>query len=84
MIDRGEVQSKLGIPAQTNWHADGTFASRWWTEANLISYARDTSDKGAVTQKVTGRWRAYRDLRCVTLDSGNQPGWSCAEVWLLD
>ena len=84
VIDRGEVQSKRGISAETHWHADGTFVSRWWTEANLVGDARNTSDKGAVTQKVTGRWRTDHDLRCVTSDSGTQPGWSCAEVWLLD
>jgi len=84
VIDRGEVQSERGISAETHWHADGTFVSRWWTEANPVSDARDTSDKGAATQEVTGRWRAERDLRCVTFDAGTQPDWSCAEVWLLD
>ena len=58
--------------------------SRWWTEANPASDAGDKSDEGAVTQEVTGRWRAERDLRCVTFDSGTQSDWSCAEVWRLD
>ena len=78
VIDRGEVQNDRGISAETHWHADGTFVSRWWTEAN------DANDKGSVIQEVRGRWRAERDLRCVTFDSGAQPDWSCAEVWLLD
>ena len=84
VIDRGEVQNDRGISATTHWHADGTFVSRWWTEANPISDAGDKSDEGAATQEVTARWRAERDLRCVTFDSGTQPDWSCAEVWLLD
>jgi len=83
VIDRGEVQSERGISAETHWHTDGTFVSRWWTEADPASDARDTSDKGSVTQEVTGRWRAERDLRCVTFDTGTQSDWSCAEVWLL-
>ena len=78
VIDRGEVQNDRGISAETHWHADGTVVSRWWTEAN------PANDKGSVTQEVRGRWRAEHDLRCVTFDSGAQPDWSCAEVWLLD
>ena len=80
VIDRGEVQNERGISAETYWHADGTFVSRWWTQANPAS---DANDSGTV-KKVTGRWRAEHDLRCVTFDSGTQPDWSCAEVWLLD
>ena len=80
VIDRGEVQNERGISAETHWHTDGTFVSRWWTQANPAS---DANDSGTV-KKVTGRWRAEHDLRCVTFDSGTQPDWSCAEVWLLD
>ena len=29
VIDRGEVQIDRGISAETHWHADGTFVSRW-------------------------------------------------------
>lgn len=81
VLDRGEVQSQPGISAETHWHADGTFVSRWWTEGNSAS---DASDKGAVKQEVTGRWRTENGLRCVTFDSVTKPDWSCAEVWLLD
>ena len=81
VIDRGEVQNERGISAETYWHADGTFVSRWWTKANP---AGDTGGKEVETQEVRGRWRADHDLRCVTFDSGAQPDWSCAEVWLLD
>lgn len=81
VIDRGEVQDQRGISAETYWHADGTLVNRWWTEANP---AHDANGKGSVTQEVRGRWRAERDLRCVTFDSGAQPDWSCAGVWLLD
>jgi hypothetical protein len=81
VLDRGEVQSQPGISAETHWHADGTFVSRWWTEGNSAS---DASGKGAVKQKVTGRWRTEHGLRCVAFDSGTKPDWSCAEVWLLD
>ena len=84
VIDRGEVQNERGISAETHWHADGTLVSRWWTEADPASDTRGTSDKGAVTREVMGRWRAENDLRCVTSDRGTQPDWSCAEVWLLD
>ena len=81
VLDRGEVQNQRGISAETHWHADGTFVSRWWTEGNSAS---DASGKGAVKQKVTGRWRTEHGLRCVAFDSGTKPDWSCAEVWLLD
>ena len=81
VLDRGEVQSQPGISAETHWPADGTFVSRWWTEGNSAS---DASGKGAVKQKVTGRWRTEHGLRCVAFDSGTKPDWSCAEVWLLD
>ena len=86
VIDRGEVQNRRGISAETHWHADGTFVSRWWTEASQSGVTSDLSggDAGAVKQQVIGRWRTERDLRCVTFDSGTQPSWSCAEVWLLD
>ena len=80
VIDRGEVQNERGISAETHWHADGTFVSRWRSQENP---ATDANDSGAV-KKVTGRWRAEHDLRCVAFDSGTQPDWSCAEVWLLD
>ena len=80
VIDRGEVQNRRGISAETHWYADGTFVSRWWTEASDTS---DPSVEDAPKQKVTGRWRAERDLRCVTFKVGGQPDWSCAEVWLL-
>ena len=81
VIDRGEVQNQPGISAETHWHADGTFVSRWWTEASDVS---DVTDKGAVKREVTGRWRAQNDLRCVTFGAETQSSWSCAEVWLLD
>ena len=93
VIDRGEVQNERGISAETHWHADGTFVTWWWTQASTVTDASDASDasdvsdvrdKGAVKREVTGRWRTERDLRCVTFDSGTQPDWSCAEVWLLD
>ena len=90
VIDRGEVQNQRGISAETHWHADGTFVTWWWTQASTVTGASDASDvsdvrdKGAVKREVTGRWRTERDLRCVTFDSGTQPDWSCAEVWLLD
>ena len=90
VIDRGEVQNQRGISAETHWHADGTFVTWWWTQASTVTDASDASDasdvrdKGAVKREVTGRWRTERDLRCVTFDSGTQPDWSCAEVWLLD
>ena len=84
VIDRGEVQNERGISAETYWHADGTFVSRWWTAANPTGDAGHKSDEDAVAREVRDRWRAEHDLRCVTFDSGTQPDWSCAEVWLLD
>ena len=80
VIDRGEVQSERGISAETHWYTDGTFVSRWWTQENPAS---DASNSGAL-KKVSGRWRAERDLRCVTFNTGTQSDWLCAEVWLLD
>jgi hypothetical protein len=67
VIDRGEVQDGRGISAETHWFADGTFVSRWWTEAH------DASAEGAVEHEVTGRWRTERDLRCVTFGSKLSP-----------
>jgi hypothetical protein len=75
VIDRGEVQNQRGISAETHWYSDGIFVSQWWGEV---------SDDGAVKQEVTGRWRAQHDLRCVLFDSGVEPDWSGAQIWLLD
>ena len=76
VIDRGEVQNQRGISAETHWHADGTFVSQWFKEAS--------GDGDSVKRQIRGRWRVENDLRCVTFSTGNQPDWSCAEVWLLD
>ena len=76
VIDRGEVQNQRGISAETHWHADGTFVSQWTREAN--------GDDDPIKRQVRGRWRVESNLRCVTFSTGNQPDWSCAEVWLLD
>lgn len=76
VIDRGEVQNQRGISAETHWHADGTFVSQWTREAN--------GDGDPIKRQVRGRWRVESNLRCVTFSTGNQPDWSCAEVWLLD
>lgn len=76
VIDRGEVQNQRGISAETHWHADGTFVSQWTREAN--------GDGEPIKRQVRGRWRVESNLRCVTFSTGNQPDWSCAEVWLLD
>lgn len=76
VIDRGEVQNQRGISAETHWHADGTFVSQWSREAN--------GDGDPIKRQVRGRWRVESNLRCVTFSTGNQPDWSCAEVWLLD
>ena len=76
VIDRGEVQNQRGISAETHWHADGTFVSQWTREAN--------GDDDPIKRHVRGRWRVESNLRCVTFSTGNQPDWSCAEVWLLD
>ena len=76
VIDRGEVQNQRGISAETHWHADGTFVSQWSREAS--------GDDDPIKRQVRGRWRVESNLRCVTFSSGNQPDWSCAEVWMLD
>ena len=76
VIDRGEVQNQRGISAETHWHTDGTFVSQWSREAS--------GDGGPIKRQVRGRWRVESNLRCVTFSTGNQPDWSCAEVWLLD
>ena len=51
VIDRGEVQNERGISAETHWHADGTFVSRWWTQANPAS---DANDSGTVKKSRAG------------------------------
>ena len=76
VIDRGEVQNQRGISAETHWQADGTFVSQWTREAN--------GNGDPIKRQVRGRWRVESNLRCVTFSTGNQPDWSCAEVWLLD
>ena len=75
VIDRGEVQDQRGISAETHWHADGRFVSRWWQTANDGSRSPQ--------QSVTGRWRAENNLRCVSYGFNASSDWSCAEVWLL-
>ena len=51
VIDRGEVQNERGISAETHWHADGTFVSRWWTQANPAS---DANESGTVKKSRAG------------------------------
>lgn len=76
VIDRGEVQNQRGISAETHWHADGTFVSQWSREVS--------GDGDPIKRQVRGRWRVESNLRCVTFSTGNQPDWSCGEVWLLN
>jgi hypothetical protein len=76
VIDLGDVQSQQGISAETHWYADGRFVSRWWRESG--------GESGAVTGRISGRWKAERDLRCVMFGEDNQADWSCGEVWSLN
>ena len=76
VIDFGDVQSQQGISAETHWYADGRFVSRWWRESG--------GESGAVTGRISGRWKAERDLRCVMFGEDNQADWSCGEVWSLN
>ena len=76
VIDLGDVQSQQGISAETHWYADGRFVSRWWRESG--------GENGALTGRISGRWKAERDLRCVMFGADNQADWSCGEVWLLN
>lgn len=54
--DSATVMDAVGTTAVNHWYADGTFTSEWSN--------RESSGK------VTGRWRAFDNQRCVIIESG--------------
>ena len=70
-LDRGAVQSKSGISAETRWLSSGRFETRWWQgmgEAPKIHV-------------VSGRWKAENNERCVLFQSTTDGEWQCTPVF---
>ena len=54
--DEAQVQDSAGTTAVNYWYADGRFVNEWSSQ----------NDSG----RVTGRWRAENDQRCILISSG--------------
>ena len=70
-FDRGAVQSKRGISAETRWLSSGRFETRWWQgigEAPKINV-------------VSGRWKAENNERCVLFQGAPVGEWQCTPVF---
>lgn len=74
-LDRGAVQSKRGISAETRWLSSGGFESRWWRETG----------EGPKINVVSGRWKAENNERCVLFQDAPVGEWQCTPVfWRAD
>ena len=70
-LDRGAVQSKRGVSAETRWLSSGRFETRWWQgigEAPKINV-------------VSGRWKAENNERCVLFQGNFEGDWQCTPVF---
>ncbi|EHQ56637.1 hypothetical protein OMB55_00003490 [gamma proteobacterium HIMB55] len=70
-LDRGAVQSKRGISAETRWLSSGGFESRWWRETG----------EGPKINVVSGRWKAENNERCVLFQDAPVGEWQCTPVF---
>ena len=70
-LDRGVVQSKRGISAETRWLSSGHFETRWW---------RETGEAPKINV-VSGRWKAENNERCVLFQDASVGGWQCTPVF---
>ena len=70
-FDRGAVQSKSGISAETRWLSSGGFETRWW---------RETGEAPKINV-VSGRWKAENNERCVLFQSTTDGDWQCTPVF---
>ena len=70
-IDRGVVQSKRGIFAETRWLSSSGFETRWWQE---------TAEAPKI-HVVSGRWKAENNERCVLLQGNSEGEWQCTPVF---
>jgi hypothetical protein len=76
-LDRGVVQGGSGISAETRWYASGRFETRWWRR-------EDGDDAPEKVNRVTGRWMAQNNQRCVVFDYAPDEPWQCASVFQSD
>lgn len=70
-LDRGAVQSKRGISAETRWLSSGGFETRWW---------RETGEAPKINV-VSGRWKAEGNERCVLFQGNSEGEWQCTPVF---
>lgn len=70
-LDRGAVQSKRGISAETRWLLSGGFETRWW---------RETGEAPKINV-VSGRWKAENNKRCVLFQGAPVGEWQCTPVF---
>ena len=70
-LDRGAVQSKRGISAETRWLSSGGFETRWW---------RETGEAPKINV-VSGRWKAEKNERCVLFQGNFEGDWQCTPVF---
>ena len=70
-LDRGAVQSKRGISAETRWLSSGGFETRWW---------RETGEAPKINV-VSGRWKAENNERCVLFQGNSEGDWQCTPVF---
>ena len=68
-LDRGAVQSKSGISAETRWLSNGGFETRWW---------RETGEAPKINL-VSGRWKAENNERCVLFQGKGE--WQCTPIF---
>ena len=70
-LDRGTVQSKSGISAETRWLSSGRFETRWW---------QGTGEAPKINV-VSGRWKAENNERCVLFNGTSDGEWQCTPVF---
>ena len=70
-LDRGTVQSKRGISAETRWLSSGGFETRWWRETG----------EAPKLNVVSGRWKAVNNERCVLFQGAPAGEWQCTPVF---
>lgn len=70
-LDRGAVQNRKGISAETRWLSSGHFETRWWLHTGGASKMN----------VISGRWRAENNKRCVLFDAAPENDWQCTPLF---
>lgn len=70
-LDRGAVQTGIGISAETRWLSTGRFETRWWRQTG----------EATKMNVVSGRWKAENNQRCVWFDDASEDEWQCTPVF---